>query len=229
MKATILVSTLCLGLVLSGCTTQSPAPTNSSHPTSHATATTFAQGPGANQSFDGASIPTGWVAHKGNWTTKAGTGGHEKVLEGKGDADPGLSSLVDHADGEYSDFTLEVDFMMISGEHPQGAGVVFDWKDDKNYQIVRYSISEQGWHIFTVVNGNRNKQDEATLENTTAPQFGQWVHLKVVQQGNEVNVYDGATRVLEYFLKDQDSKSGFIGVFCRGDTLAQFDNFRIKP
>jgi hypothetical protein len=223
----LFVTAACL-ILLAGCTgpTEPVATTTAPVSTTMSAALT---GKAANESFDGAALPNNWIAHKGTWTMKAGGTGHAKVLEGKGDADPGLSSLVDHADGTFGDFTMEVDFLMVSGEHPQGAGVVFDWKDDKNYQIIRYSISENGWHLFTVVNGNRDKQGGATIANTTSPQFNQWVHLKVVQEGGEVTVFDGSTRVIEYFLKEGNSRTGYAGVFCRGDTLAQFDNYSIKP
>lgn len=181
------------------------------------------------EAFDGDALPSGWIAHHGNWSMTTGSGGHARVLQGTGQAEPGLSSLVDHKDGVFAVFTLEVDFLMVSGEHPQGAGLVFDWKDENNYQIVRYSISEQGWHLFTVVNGNRNKQSDTTLANTTNPQFNQWLHLRVVQSSGRVTAYDNATKVLEYTLKPGDSASGFVGVFCRGDTKALFDDLQVRP
>jgi hypothetical protein len=180
-------------------------------------------GHSASESFSGPSLPSGWIAHNGNWSI------NNSKLEGEGNGSVGFSSLVDHGAGEFGGFEMKVEFTMFSGDHPQGAGVVTNWKDDKNYQIIRYSISESSWNLFTLVDGNRNKQSAATIANTTAPDFGTTVTLRVEQEGSVIRAFDGTTKVLEYTLASADSKSGFVGVFCRGDTVADFDNFTVAP
>lgn len=210
-----------------GCLRDPNAPNSTSHASTKAAATTSQAVPPAgheaHEAFAGTSLPSGWVAHNGNWTINA------SKLEGEGDGRIGFSSLVNHGAGSFSVFTLDINFMMLSGEHPQGAGVVINWKDEKNYQIIRYSISEQGWNLFTLVDGTRDKQSSATVSNSAAPDFGTLVHLKVTQKDGKVMAYDGDAKVIEFTLRSNDSKSGFVGAFCRGDTVADFDDFSVKP
>lgn len=187
------------------------------------TSSAAATGHAATEAFSGPELPSGWVAYNGNWSING------SKLEGEGEGRIGFSSLVNHGAGTFSTFTLDINFTMLSGEHPQGAGVVLNWKDDKNYQIIRYSISEQGWNLFTLVDGTRDKQTSATVQNTAAPDFGTLVHLKVTQKDGKVTAYDGTQKVIEFTLRSTDSKIGFVGAFCRGDTVADFDDFSVKP
>lgn len=228
-RAVVLLVALLFAVSIAGCARDpsdpvtKPGASSTAH-TSHATsASTAPTGKAATESFDGPGLPTGWVAHNGNWSI------NNSKLEGEGDGRIGFSSLVNHGAGTFNVYTLEINFTMLSGEHPQGAGVVMNWKDEKNYQIIRYSISEQGWNLFTFVDGTRDKQNNATVPNSAAPDFGALVHLKVTQKDGIVTAYDGNAKVIEFTLRNTDSKIGFVGAFCRGDTLADFDDFSVKP
>jgi hypothetical protein len=193
------------------------------------TSTSTSQAPAAiEEEFDTLAAggkPAGWTVHKGTWgaaensTDKA----HPLVLRGAGEAEPGLSSIV--APLSVADFEAAVAFKMVSGQHPQGAGLVFHFQDDDNYQIIRYSITENGWHLFTVIDGNRQKQNAASVAGETHPEANQWVDFRVESKAGHVLAYDGATKVIDYQLPTGAAPSGGVGPFVRGDTVAVFDDF----
>ncbi|MFO1534890.1 MAG: hypothetical protein ABR586_04430 [Thermoplasmatota archaeon] len=193
------------------------------------TATSTSQAPAAaGEDFDALAVggkPTGWTVHKGAWGA-AGNGtdkAHPLVLRGAGEAEPGLGSIV--APLSAADFEASVAFKMMSGEHPQGAGLVFHFQDDDNYQIIRYSITENGWHLFTVIDGNRQKQGAASVADETHPEANQWVGFRMESNGGHVLAFDGATKVIDYQLPAGAALRGGLGPFVRGDTVAVFDDF----
>lgn len=173
--------------------------------------------------------PQGWTTHLGVWgaAENASDSAHPKVLLGSGQADPGLSSIV--APEGYTDFEARVSFKMMSGEHPQGAGLVFHVFDDDNYQIIRYSITENGWHLFTVIDGNREKQSSASVTGETHPGNNEWVDFRVESKGGHVTAFDGDTKVIDYTLPNDAAQYGGAGPFVRGNTIAVFDDFFVEP
>ncbi|HEX2065309.1 MAG TPA: hypothetical protein VHI93_00715 [Candidatus Thermoplasmatota archaeon] len=175
------------------------------------------------------STPAGWTVHLGAWgvVENVTDPAHLLVLRGAGQADPGLSSIV--APVAVGDFNATVAFKMLSGEHPQGAGLVFGFQDDENYQIVRYSLSENGWHLFTVLDGNRQKRSDASVTGGTLPQANEWVFLRVESRAGHVQAFDGPTKVIDYTLPAEAVRVGGVGPFVRGNTVAVFDDFRVEP
>ena len=178
------------------------------------------------QTFDEVELPTGWTAYGGTWRiVNASSAG--SVLSGQGDKDPGLSSLVNEGLGKVKGFDLRVELGLLSGADPQGAGVVFDWVDERNYVIVRYSTHEHGWHLFTVIDGERTKEPNATTSTQTDPGFNVWMDLRVTQRDGRVEAFHDETQVIDFVLDDRAPREGFVGVFVRGDSRAYFDDVRV--
>jgi hypothetical protein len=135
-----------------------------------------------------------------------------------GKADRALSSLVRDADS-FRDLEANVTFRMLAGD--SGAGLVLHFRDERNFNIVRYSPREQGWHIFTVVEGNRQKQDEGSVTPpTTNPELGEWVGLRVRSEGGNVTAWHGDVKVIEYTLRPEASHEGRVGLFLRDEGMA---------
>lgn len=163
-----------------------------------------------------ATTVAGYTKHGGNWTTLASFDGHASVVCGT--TASAVVSLVQDA-GSFTDFEAAVSFNMLAGD--SGAGLVTHYKDEQNFNIIRYSIREQGWHLFTMVAGNRQKQDAASVTPpTTNPELDQWVTLTVRSEGGHVTAYDGATKVIDYTLKAEASHEGKIGFFLRDAGMA---------
>lgn len=224
-----------LAVVLTVLTVASPgcldAPGGGASPTGTATPSPSpAPPPGPTGDCDaGDPLPTAptWAAHGGTWATfvQAETR-HPQGIRGAGAAgEPGLSLLVDHGTPASPSFDASVNFALVSGEHPDGAGLAFHWTGD-SYNIVRYSPSEGGWHLFTVIDGERTKVNAtANPASMPGPAWCQWTGLRVVAEGANVEVWQDGVSVLRASLPDGASTSGQGGLFLRGDTVALFDGY----
>jgi hypothetical protein len=179
------------------------------------TETTTAAGVAACTETPSGTVP-GYTIHGGSWRELASYDGHSGVI--CGNTTTPLASLVKDA-GSFTDFEALVSFNMLAGD--SGAGLVVHFADEQNYNIVRYSPREQGWHLFTMVAGNRQKQDDASVTPpTTNPEIGQWVQLSVRSQGGHVTAFDGNVKVIDYTLKPEASHTGKVGFFLRDDGMA---------
>ncbi|HJQ93764.1 MAG TPA: hypothetical protein VJ874_05715 [Candidatus Thermoplasmatota archaeon] len=147
-------------------------------------------------------------------------------MRGEGNDDPGLSLLVDHAAPASPSLDASVDLALVSGRHPDGAGLAFHWVGD-SYNIVRYSPSEGGWHLFTVIGGERAKVNTTVPPGAPAgPAWCDWTTLRLVAQGAEVQAFQDGGLVLEASLPTGASTSGQAGLFVRGDSVALFADYR---
>jgi hypothetical protein len=170
-----------------------------------------------------------WAGHGGSWAGFVQADpAHPDGIRGQGDpAEPGLSLLVDHGQQSVPAIVVEVDLALVSGEHPDGAGVAFHWTG-ASYNIVRYSPSEGGWHLFTVIDGNRTKIDPVPLDVQRTVDLCQWVQLRVVADGLDVQAYQDGHLILEATLPDAASACGQAGLFLRGNTVALFDDYATR-
>lgn len=213
-------------VLLAGCLGDSAAP----EPGTSATASQTPSDPGPAQDCDvDADLPLlpNWAAHDGAWATFVQPDlGMPQGIRGAGSADPGLSLLVDHGTAASSSLDASVEFAMVSGRHPDGAGLAFHWAGE-SYNIVRFSPSEGGWHLFTVIDGERTKAD-ATAPTTlpALPGWCAWTTLRVLAEGAQVQVFQDGQAVLEATLPDGASTSGEAGLFVRGDSVALFADYQ---
>ncbi|MHB1260790.1 MAG: family 16 glycoside hydrolase [Thermoplasmatota archaeon] len=200
-----------------GCTT----PGDGGPSTTTSTATDADVCPGVGET----TAVAGWTAHGGQWGEVDSMEGHDGVVCGEaGDA---LQSLVRTA-GIFSNLEANVSFNMLAGD--SGAGLVIHFADDENFNIVRYSPREQGWHLFTMVGGNRQKQDDASVTPpTTNPELHEWVKLRIVSTDGHIEAYHGNIKVIEYRLPPEASHEGRVGYFLRDAGMAAaFDDFTVR-
>lgn len=211
--------------VLAGCLGDGAGP--SPEPSSTASQTSSDPGPSQDCDVDsGLPVLPNWAAHGGAWGTFVQpVPGRPQGIRGAGSADPGLSLLVDHSTPASSTIDASVDFALVSGEHPDGAGLAFHWSGE-SYNIVRYSPSEGGWHLFTVMDGERTKANATSPTTVPAgPGWCAWTTLRVLAEGAEVQVFQDGQAVLEATLPDGASTSGEAGLFVRGASVALFAGY----
>ena len=95
--------------------------------------------------------------------------------------------------------------------------MVFDWLDPQNYVIIRYSTHEHGWHLFTVVDGERVKQENATTSTQTDPGFNAWMSLSVEKEGGQIVAKDGPVTVINC----RHTADVRVGDACRASTSSR--------
>lgn len=186
-----------------------------------------------------ASTVPAWTRHGGHWGQIAARDGRLDLVCGKAMAP--LDRLTNDLAGPLDDFELTVSFNMLLGDFglsgdglgaaDAGAGVVIHHQDAGNSTIVRYSPREQGWHLFTIISGNRDKVDDASVTPpTTNPEYGEWVDLRVRSEGGHVTAFHNTTKVIDYQLPDLASREGLVGYFLRdAGMVALFDDFAVLP
>lgn len=176
------------------------------------------------------STVSGYTVRAGNWSRASA----DSVVCGEGTL--ALNSLT--LDGvSLSNLEASVAFRMVNRselEFDAGAGLVVHYVNATEYQIIRYSPREQGWHLFTVITKpdgtvNRTKQDSASVTPpTTNPDFDQWVHLTVRSVNGTITAFDGTTKVIEYVLPAGHSTTGTVGYFLRAQQAAQFEGLTAR-
>jgi hypothetical protein len=192
-------------------------------PTTTGSTTTNGGDPDPCPDVDSTSTVSGWTAHGGEWGTQTTSLGPSVC----GRATGAVQSLVRDS-GTYSNLEANVSFEMLAGD--SGAGLVIHYQDESNFNIIRYSPREQGWHLFTLIDGNRQKQDAASVTPpTTNPELEEWVALRVTSTDGFVEAWDGQTKVIEYELPDEASHQGRVGYFLRDSGMvALFDDFEVR-
>jgi hypothetical protein len=129
------------------------------------------------------------------------------------------------------DGEISVKFKAAGGKREQDAGLVWRYRDPKNYYVVRADAHENNVAMFKVVNGKavplaprgRPAAAFAVHHNVNADTWG---ILKVVFKGPVLSVYYDHRRILQ--VEDHSyTGPGKVGLWTREDSLAFFDNFQI--
>jgi hypothetical protein len=118
--------------------------------------------------------------------------------------------------------TASVRLRLTAGS--RSAGLVWKLQDSDNYYLARLDLQKQDLGLYRVVHGNRVRiegEDDLELDRVA------WHALKIVHEGETIRVYLGGIRVLR--ARDRTFESdGAVGLWCTGDTTAQFDDLRVE-
>lgn len=136
-----------------------------------------------------------------------------------------IYSGADVRDGEVS-----VKFKPVAGREDQAAGLVWRYRDENNYYVVRANALENNVALFKVQNGKRYAlAPRGKPAGTTGVHHrvnpNTWSILKVAFRGNTFNVYYDHRRIL--LVEDGTfPTSGKVGLWTQADSVTYFDNFR---
>ncbi len=162
---------------------------------------------------------------EGKWVVrveKEGTANHVLVQESADKTDYRFPVAV-LKEGSYKDVSLSVRARPLSGEVDQGFGLVWRYRDAKNYYITRCNALEDNCRIYHVVDGNRRQfggQNIKVAKNT-------WHTLKLDAVGNHfVVTYDG-NRVFDG-TDDTFKEAGKVGLWTKADSVIEFDDFTVE-
>lgn len=127
-----------------------------------------------------------------------------------------------------TDVDLKVRFKPVSGAEDQAAGLVWRYRDQDNYYIVRANALEGNVVLYKVESGKRSdlkpKGSGTFAYGKKAPvKSGAWSALRVVARGP----------LFEVFLNDQKlfdvedttfTAAGLVGLWTKADSVTRFDD-----
>ena len=172
---------------------------------------------------------TAGVGKPGKWIVQ--TDGTNKVLA-QTDADSTRSRfpVAVRSDVTAADVDLSVRFKPISGRVDQAAGLVWRYRDQDNYYIVRANALEDNVVLYKVEKGKRIdlpvKGEGRTYGKKAEVPAAQWSTLRVVARGRLFEVYFNGTKLYE--VEDATfTQPGKVGVWTKADSVTQFDDLTI--
>ena len=193
--------------------------------------TAFAAGDDFDKAKAG-SPPPGWTSTDtggGNpkWTVEKDHTAPSKphVLKQSGEA---KYCLAVKNDTNVRDGSAEVKFKLISGKEDQAAGLVWRYRDNGNYYVVRANALEGNVVLYKTEGAKRSSLDIVGREGgygvkASVPK-GEWSTLRVEFSGHQFTVKLNGTQLFE--VEDSTfAESGKIGLWTKADSVTLFDNF----
>jgi hypothetical protein len=115
---------------------------------------------------------------------------------------------------------VEVKFKPIRGREDQAGGVVWRWKDGKNYYVARANALENNVSLYYTEGGTRK-----TLKYADAPVApNTWHLLRAEFKGTRINVLLDGKAAIE-FDDAHISVAGAVGMWTKADSVTAFDDF----
>ena len=134
------------------------------------------------------------------------------------------------SDVSATDVDLSVRFKPVSGRVDQAAGLVWRYRDQDNYYIVRANALEDNVVLYKVENGKRTdlplKGEGRTYGKKAEVPSGRWSTLRVVANGSLFEVHFNGVKLYE--VEDGTfSQPGKVGVWTKADSVTQFDDLTV--
>lgn len=127
---------------------------------------------------------------------------------------------------------IEVKFKPVSGEVDRAAGLVWRYRDQNNYYIVRANALEDNVVLYKVEEGKRTSlAPTGTAAGTYGVDrevpAGRWSALKVVVEGARFTVFFDGERLFE--VEDETfTGAGGVGLWTKADSVTYFDDFEVR-
>jgi hypothetical protein len=177
-------------------------------------------------------LPPGWTGGK------TGSGNPKWTVE-KDDSAPSKPSVLKQSgaatycvavknDTNLTDGFAEVKFKPISGREDQAAGLVWRYRDENNYYVVRANAIEGNVVLYKTENGKRSSLDIVGRKGgygvkADVPKEA-WSTLRVEFSGNRFIVRLNGKQLFE--VEDGTFASlGKVGVWTKADSVTLFDDF----
>jgi hypothetical protein len=169
------------------------------------------------------------VGAPGKWVVQA-EGPNKYLAQTDPDSTRSRFPVAVLSDVSAADVELSVRFRPISGRVDQAAGLVWRYRDQDNYYIVRANALEDNVVLYKVENGKRTdlpvKGEGRTYGKKTEVPAKQWSTLRVVANGRLFEVHFNGTKL--YDVEDATfAQPGKVGVWTKADSVTQFDDLTI--
>jgi Domain of Unknown Function (DUF1080) len=176
-------------------------------------------------------VPAGWKAIEGEWQVIADPTAPSKpnvfglppgrLLKSLTSALEYYPMAIETDPTEYSDFTLEAQFMSAGGRFDCSGGLIFRYVDEKNFYLLSAGCPSDYFALSRMSNG----QLIGLKQSVVPTDKGTWYRLKVTAQGGHFMCYDDDKMIFDY--DDNKIAKGKIGVWARDDSQAEFDDIKL--
>jgi Domain of Unknown Function (DUF1080) len=172
---------------------------------------------------------TAKVGTPGKWVVQE-DGGNKLLVQTDADSTRSRFPLAVLTDISTTDVDLSVRFRPVSGRVDQAAGLVWRYRDEDNYYIVRANALEHNVVLYKVEKGKRTdlplKGEGRTYGKQVEVPASQWSTLRVVATGPRFEVYFNGTKLYE--VEDTTfTQPGTVGVWTKADSVTQFDDLTV--
>ena len=172
---------------------------------------------------------TARVGAPGKWVIEA-EGANKYLVQADPDSTRNRFPIAVLSDVGAADVDLSVRFRPISGRVDQAAGLVWRYRDQDNYYIVRANAREDNVVLYKVENGTRTdlpvKGEGRTYGKKAEVAGGQWSSLRVVATGSLFEVHLNGNKLYEVEDTTFD-RAGKVGVWTKADSVTQFDDLTV--
>lgn len=121
----------------------------------------------------------------------------------------------------YKDAMTFVRFRAISGKVDQAGGLIFRYKDNNNYYVLRANALENNVKLYKVVNGKRTE-----IAGKDTPVSNEWHLLKVIYRADNILCFFNNSKVFE--VSDDTFDKGSVGLWTKSDSYTMFDDLVIQ-
>lgn len=165
----------------------------------------------------------------GKWVIQA-EGANKYLVQMDPDSTRSRFPVAVLSDVSAADIDVAVRFKPVSGRIDQAAGLVWRYRDQDNYYIVRANALEDNVVLYKIENGRRIdlpvKGEGRTYGKKAEVPAGQWSTLRVVATGPLFEVHFNGTRL--YDVEDRTfTVAGKVGVWTKADSVTQFDDLTV--
>jgi hypothetical protein len=123
------------------------------------------------------------------------------------------------------DADLSVRIKPVAGTGIQGGGLVWRYRDENNYYMVRANALDNTVAVDKVQNGQRIPVHTGAHREIPSKA---WSIMKVSARGNRFQVYMDHRRILKGS-DDTFLAPGKVGLWTNADAVTYFDDFRVYP
>lgn len=172
---------------------------------------------------------TAKVGNPGKWVVQA-EGNNKYLAQLDADRTGSRFPVAVIADIAAADVDLSVRFKPVLGRIDQAAGLVWRFRDQDNYYIVRANALEDNVVLYKVEKGKRTdlpvKGEGRTYGKKAEVPSNQWSTLRVVAAGPRFEVYYNGSKVYE--VEDTAfTQAGKVGVWTKADSVTYFDDLTV--
>jgi hypothetical protein len=170
------------------------------------------------------AAPEGFSVESGSWAVKAGdASSNPNALAQTAKSDNNIFNIAVAKDVSLKDVDISVKFKAVAGETDQGGGVVWRYKDAKNYYIARYNPLEFNYRLYHILDGKRTQLQGV---NKLILESG-WHTLCITMSGDKIECFLDDKKHLE--ATDATFKdAGTIGLWTKADAETLFDDLKIS-